>query len=102
MEDILSKEEVRKKFKSDFERGLKQGEAEERLETFGKNILNHEKKQNILIKFLKQFNDFMIIILIIASIICASLFSTGSVSTVKLDSSIFKLNPSIILQSAGT
>ena len=39
---------------------------------------------------------------IFSSSICASLFSTGSVSPVKLDSSIFKLNPSIILQSAGT
>lgn len=80
MEDILSKEEVRKKFKSDFERGLKQGEAEARLETFGKNILNHEKKQNILIKFLKQFNDFMIIILIGAAAVSAAMakiYGTG-------------------------
>lgn len=71
MEHLMSKEEVRKKFKSDFEKGLKQGEAEARLETFGKNILTHEKKQNILIKFIKQFNDFMIIILIAAATISA-------------------------------
>ena len=67
----MSKEEVKRKFKTDFIRGLKQGEAEARLETFGKNILKHEKKQNIFIKFIKQFNDFMIIILILASCVSA-------------------------------
>lgn len=71
MEHLISKEEVRRKFKSDFERGLKQGEAEARLETFGKNVLTHEKKQSIIIKFFKQFNDFMIIILIVAATISA-------------------------------
>jgi len=58
-------------FKSDFEKGLKQGEAEARLETFGKNILTHEKEQSIIIKFIKQFNDFMIIILLAAATISA-------------------------------
>jgi len=67
----MSKEEIRRKFKSDFEKGLKQGEAEARLETFGKNILTHEKKQSIIIKFIKQFNDFMIIILLAAATISA-------------------------------
>lgn len=71
MEHLMSKEEIRRKFKSDFEKGLKQGEAEARLETFGKNILTHEKRQNIIIKFIKQFNDFMIIILLIAATISA-------------------------------
>ena len=37
----------------------------------GKNKLQEKKKESLIIKFLKQFNDFMIIILIIASIISA-------------------------------
>ena len=39
----------------------------------GKNILKDKKRESIIIKFFKQFNDFMIIILIIASIISAVL-----------------------------
>ena len=67
----MSKEELKKKLKSDFEKGLNTGEVEARLETFGKNTLKNEKKESIFIKFLKQFNDFMIIILIIAATISA-------------------------------
>lgn len=71
MEHLMSKEEVAKKFKTNLERGLKQGEAEARLETFGKNILKSEKKESLILKLIKQFNDFMIIILIGAAIISA-------------------------------
>ena len=71
MEHLMSKEELRVKFKSNLERGIKQGEAEARLEVYGKNILSHKKKESMLIKFVKQFNDFMIIILIAAAIISA-------------------------------
>ncbi len=38
---------------------------------FGLNKLDEKKKESIFVKFIKQFNDFMIIILIIASIISA-------------------------------
>ena len=71
MEHLMSKEEVRKKLKTNLERGLKQGEAKARLEVFGKNMLTRKKKENIFIKFIKQFNDFMIIILIISAIVSA-------------------------------
>ena len=71
MDYLMTKEEIRKKYKTDLTRGLKQGEAEARIETFGKNILSNQKKQNIIIRFIKQFNDFMILILIIASVISA-------------------------------
>lgn len=71
MEHLMSKEELRKNLKSNFERGLKAGEAEARLEVYGKNILSHKKKQNIFVKFLAQFNDFMILILIVAATISA-------------------------------
>jgi len=71
MEHVMSKEELRRKLKTNFEKGINEGEAEARLEVYGKNILKSEKKQNIIIKFLKQFNDFMIIILIVAAGISA-------------------------------
>ena len=43
----------------------------ERKEKYGKNKLEEKKKESFIVKFIKQFNDFMIIILIIASIISA-------------------------------
>lgn len=65
----MSKEEIRKKLKTNFMMGLTEEEAKERLRKNGKNRLEDKKKESIIIKFLKQFNDFMIIILIIASVI---------------------------------
>lgn len=49
--------------------GLKETQAIERQEVHGKNALREEKKVSLLQKFLNQFKDFMIIILIVASII---------------------------------
>ena len=51
--------------------GLSNSEALARLKKYGKNELKSKKKESIIIKFLKQFNDFMIIILIVASIVSA-------------------------------
>ena len=45
MEHLMSKEELKKKLKTDLERGLKQGEAEARTEVYGKNILSQKKKK---------------------------------------------------------
>ena len=66
---IMSKEDLRKKLKSNFSVGLTEAEAEARLKVNGKNKLEEKKKENIIIKFIKQFNDFMILILIVAAII---------------------------------
>lgn len=38
---------------------------------FGENKLEESKKESFVIKFIKQFNDFMVIILIISAIISA-------------------------------
>ena len=65
----MSKEYLRKKLKINFSVGLTEAEAEERLKVNGKNKLEEKKKENIVIKFIKQFNDFMILILIVAAII---------------------------------
>lgn len=67
----MSKEEIRRKLKSNFNLGLTKEEAKERLSEYGKNKLENKKKESIIIKFIKQFNDFMIIILVVASIISA-------------------------------
>ena len=71
MEHVMSKEELRRKLKTDFNTGLSSEEAKERIKKYGKNKLDDKKKENILLKFIKQFNDFMIIILIISSAISA-------------------------------
>ncbi len=49
--------------------GLSAKEVKKRQETFGYNILEAKKPKSIIIKFLSQFSDFMIIILILAAIL---------------------------------
>ena len=71
MEHVMSKEELRRKLKSNFNAGLTNDDAKERLKKYDKNKLEGKKKESLLVKFIKQFNDFMIIILIIASAISA-------------------------------
>ena len=63
--------ELEKNFRTNKNYGITNEEVKKRLEYFGENVLKDKKKENIFIKFIKQFNDFMIIILIIASIISA-------------------------------
>ena len=61
--------EVLKEKNTDERIGLSTDEAKKRRIEYGLNKLNQKKKESLFIKFIKQFNDFMIIILIIASII---------------------------------
>lgn len=65
-----SKEEVLKELQVT-EKGLSNKEVEERVKKYGKNQLNEEEKISTLEVFLSQFKDFLVIILIIASIISA-------------------------------
>ncbi len=71
MWETLRKEEVEKTLNTDFNRGLNDNEVLKRQTQYGKNELENSKKEGIIIKFFKQFNDFMIIILIMASIVSA-------------------------------
>ena len=71
MWQTLKKEEVLEKLKTNEKEGLTEEEVIKRRSKYGPNTLADKKKESLIIKFLKQFNDFMIIILIIASIISA-------------------------------
>ncbi|MCW6680424.1 cation-translocating P-type ATPase [Aerococcaceae bacterium NML130460] len=49
--------------------GLTQQEAAQRLAQYGRNELEAEEKSTLLQKFLEQFKDFMIIVLLVAAIV---------------------------------
>ncbi len=72
MWETLRKEEVVRELKTNIRGGLNEEEVVFRRSKYGKNKLEDKPKESLLVKFLKQFNDFMIIILIIASIISAA------------------------------
>lgn len=61
--------EVRRKTNSNLKYGLDSREVEERKKLYGTNKIEEQKKKNMLIRFIEQFNDFMIITLIFAAII---------------------------------
>ena len=63
-------EELYKEYQSNIN-GLTNEEAYSRLQTYGENKLKEKKKKSNIIMFLEQFNDFMIILLIFASIFSA-------------------------------
>ena len=71
MWETLRKEEVLQKLKTDLKIGLAYEEIQIRKQKYGTNKLEEKKKETLLVKFVKQFNDFMIIILIIASALSA-------------------------------
>ena len=62
-------DEVESTLKTNAENGLTAEEAKKRQEEYGLNELKAKKKKSLFIKFLEQFKDFMIIILIISAII---------------------------------
>ena len=63
--------EIQRKLKTNIYEGLSEEDAKKRKEKYGENKLQEQKKDSLLKRFIKQFNDFMIIILIIAAIISA-------------------------------
>ena len=55
------------KLKSDIKNGLSKTQAKARLEKYGKNALSGSKKQSVFVKFLLQFSDYMVLILLVAA-----------------------------------
>ena len=64
----LSVEETEKELNTNKE-GLSNQEYDLRIEKYGFNELTEKKKESILVKFIEQFKDMMVLVLIIASII---------------------------------
>ena len=65
--------EVARKLRTNLRQGLSKEEAEERHNKHGPNKLDEQKKESLLIRFIKQFQDFMIIILLIAAVVSAGI-----------------------------
>lgn len=63
--------EVIKDLQSSANNGLTKEEAEKRLSKYGYNIIEHKKKTSLFIRFINQFKDFMVLILIVAAIVSA-------------------------------
>ena len=62
-------EEVEKELETNLEKGLTTEEVTKRREKYGLNELKSKKKKTLFQKFLDQFKDFSIIVLIIAAIV---------------------------------
>ncbi len=69
---VLSPEETAEKLKTYPDSGLSHGEAESRLKKYGKNVIESGKKDRIIFVFLRQFCDFMVMVLMGAAIISAA------------------------------
>ena len=65
----MSAEEVEKKLRVDPSRGLDAAEAAERLRTYGPNRLPQGKKKGPLMRFLAQFNNILVYVLLTAGFI---------------------------------
>ena len=65
----LSVKQTLEKVNANVETGLSQEEVDKRTEKYGKNKLKEKPKKPLIVKFLEQFKDFMIIVLIIAAIV---------------------------------
>ena len=64
-----SKQELLKSFSTSAEKGLSSGQVAELQSRYGPNKLKEKKKKTNLQRFLEQFKDVMIIILLIAAVV---------------------------------
>ena len=81
-------DEVVKDLATDAQKGLSEQEAQARRARYGENKLAEQKKKSMFVRFLEQFKDVMIIILLIAAcvsfgIICYQVFVTGEESPIE-------------------
>jgi Ca2+-transporting ATPase len=66
-------EEIVSAFRTDLERGLSQQEAQDRLRNFGANELTEKPRPGFLALLWGQFNNYLVIILIVAALIALAL-----------------------------
>ena len=62
-------DEIQKNFNTNLDTGLDSNQVENTRQKYGMNELQTKKKKSTFVKFLEQFKDFMIIVLIISAII---------------------------------
>ena len=62
-------EAIEKELKTNITTGLTNEQVQQNREKFGWNELKAKKKKSLIVKFLEQFKDFMIIVLILAAIV---------------------------------
>ncbi|WP_113929841.1 calcium-translocating P-type ATPase, SERCA-type [Bacillus sp. P14.5] len=65
----MRQEDIEKTVNTDFTNGLTQEEAEKKQKQFGFNELQEAEKQSALLLFFSQFKDFMVIVLLAATLI---------------------------------
>ncbi|MEW9082855.1 calcium-transporting P-type ATPase, PMR1-type [Caldanaerobacter subterraneus] len=75
-------EEIKKELETDDVYGLTQEQVNERLLKHGKNILREKERKSIFSLFIEQFKDYMVLILIVASIISFFLGETTDASII--------------------
>ena len=63
----ISKEDALVQLDSDGELGLSEIEAEKRLDHYGPNELEEGKRPSVVLRFLNQFRDLLIVVLIVAA-----------------------------------
>ena len=61
--------DVEKELETDLKKGLNSSKVEAHKEKYGLNELQEKKKESLFKKFMAQFKDFSIIVLIIAAIV---------------------------------
>ena len=60
---------IEEELKTNLNEGLTSKQVEEKRQEYGFNELKAKKKKSLFVKFLEQFKDFMIIVLIVAAIV---------------------------------
>ncbi len=63
----VSWQETAEKLGADPRRGLERAQVQKRFASFGKNEIREGRKKNLLFRFLSQFKDFMVLILLAAA-----------------------------------
>jgi len=65
----MNEKEVEQTLNTDFSAGLTDEEAEKRRKNFGFNELEEGEKQSLLLIFFSQFKDFMVLVLLAATLV---------------------------------